>query len=50
MINKLEFTSYEELLHFLHENQPEQFAVLRQNETVYELAYITEMEDQPTLA
>lgn len=50
MIHKRMFTSMDELLHFIAEESPEQFAVLRSGEAEWELAFFTAMEDQPTVA
>jgi len=50
MIQKLMFDTYEDMLHFLTENQPEQFAVLRHNESEIELCYRAVQEDQPVMA
>lgn len=48
-IRKVEFPSKDALMHFLAENELCQFAVLKYGDN-YELAYVEEMEDQPSMA
>lgn len=50
MTKDVHFPNKEALLHFIAENDLQQFAVLKHHEEDYELAYITEMEEQPSLA
>lgn len=50
MLKSETFDCKDSLLHFVAENNIEQCAILRQSDTVWELAYMQEQEDQPTQA
>ena len=48
MIQKREFGSMDDLLHFIAEESPEQFAVVRSDESVWELAFFVPVPAEPT--
>lgn len=47
MTKDVRFPSKDSLLHFIAENDLVQFAVLKHSDDDFELAYVTEMEEQP---
>lgn len=50
LMRDVHFPNKEGLIHFIAENDLAQFSVIKHNEEDYELAYVAEFEDQPSMA